>query len=243
MEKKMPLYAVMLYKRGKNRYNTAVLLSVIIPVYNEVLHIDAILERIKTVDTEKQIIVVDDFSTDGTRDRLRSRKDIILLLHTRNRGKGAAIRTGLEYVKGEIVIIQDADLEYSPEDYKRLLEPIRNKRTRVVYGSRILGRGKFLVSSFIANRFLTFLTNILYNTHLTDMETCYKLITSDLFKDLDLISNRFEVEPEITCKILKKRETIVEIPVFYEGRRKGKKIGVRDGIQAIWNIVKWKICI
>jgi glycosyltransferase involved in cell wall biosynthesis len=243
MEKKMPLYAVMLYKRGKNRYNTAVLLSVIIPVYNEVLHIDAILERIKAVDTEKQIIVVDDFSTDGTRDRLRSRKDIILLLHTRNRGKGAAIRTGLEYVKGEIVIIQDADLEYSPEDYKRLLEPIRNKRTRVVYGSRILGRGKFLASSFIANRFLTFLTNILYNTHLTDMETCYKLITSDLFKDLDLISNRFEVEPEITCKILKKRETIVEIPVFYEGRRKGKKIGVRDGIQAIWNIVKWKIRI
>jgi glycosyltransferase involved in cell wall biosynthesis len=217
-----------------------VLLSVIIPVYNEVLHIDAILKRIKAADIDKQIIVVDDFSTDGTRDLLRPRKDIILLLHSQNRGKGAAIRTGLEFVKGEIVIIQDADLEYSPQDYKRLLEPIRNKRTRVVYGSRILGRGRFLASSFIANRFLTFLTNILYNAHLTDMETCYKMITFDLLKTLDLISNRFEVEPEITCKILKKREVIVEIPISYEGRRKGKKIGVLDGIQAIWNIVKWK---
>ena len=216
------------------------LLSVIIPVFNEKDHIEAILERIKAVDIEKTIIVVDDLSTDGTRDLIRERKDITVLLHEKNRGKGAAIRTGLEHARGTITIIQDADLEYSPEDYHRLIEPILQKRTCAVYGSRILGQGDFLPHSYLANRFLTCLTNVLYRAHLTDMETCYKMIETRLLKTLNLISNRFEIEPEITCKILKQGETIIELPIQYKGRRQGKKIGVLDGIQAIWNIVKWK---
>lgn len=216
------------------------LLSVIIPVFNEKKHIEAILERIKAVEIEKQIIVIDDLSTDGTRDLIEQRKDITVLLHPRNLGKGAAIRTGLRHVQGDITIIQDADLEYSPEDYHHLIEPILNQQTRVVYGSRILGRGCFLPHSYLANRFLTCLTNVLYRAHITDMETCYKMLETDILKNLGLISNRFEIEPEITCKILKRRERIIEIPVAYTGRREGKKIGIPDGIQAIWNIIKWK---
>jgi glycosyltransferase involved in cell wall biosynthesis len=217
-----------------------VLLSVIIPVFNEKDHVEAILERIKAINIDKSIIVIDDLSTDGTREIIREHKDIIVLLHDRNRGKGAAIRTGLNHVQGTITIIQDADLEYSPDDYHRLIEPILQKRARVVYGSRILGHGRFLPHSYLANRFLTCLTNILYRAHITDMETCYKMIETDLLKDLGLISNRFEIEPEITCKILKKGEKIIELPIQYKGRRQGKKIGVLDGIQAIWNIIKWK---
>jgi glycosyltransferase involved in cell wall biosynthesis len=217
-----------------------VLLSVIIPVFNEKDHLEAILERIKAVDIEKTIIVVDDLSTDGTRELIRNRQDITVLLHERNRGKGAAIRTGLEHARGTITIIQDADLEYSPEDYHRLIKPIMQKRTRVVYGSRILGKGDFLPHSYFANRVLTCLTNVLYRAHITDMETCYKMIDTRLLKHLNLISNRFEIEPEITCKILKKGVPIIELPIHYTGRRQGKKIGVLDGIQAIWNIVKWK---
>jgi dolichol-phosphate mannosyltransferase len=214
---------------------------VIIPVFNEVQHIGMVLERIKTVNIEKQIIVVDDFSTDGTRDFLKSQKDITILFHDKNRGKGAAIRTALESVQGDVTVIQDADLEYSPQDYLRLIEPIHNLQTRVVYGSRILGKGHFLPHSYIANRFLTLLTNVLYHAHITDMETCYKMINSGILKTLELKSRRFEIEPEITCKILKKGEKIVEIPIHYQGRRIGKKIGILDGFQAIWNIAKWKI--
>lgn len=216
------------------------ILTVIIPVYNEISHINQVLTRVDQVHIPKQVIVVDDCSTDGTRDFMKSRKDVMVIFHNKNKGKGAAIRTALALVKGDMTIIQDADLEYSPDDYHRLIRPIQNMQTRVVYGSRILGKGRFLAHSFIANRFLTLLTNVLYNAHLSDMETCYKMISTDLLKDLHLISNRFEIEPEITCKILKNREPIVEIPVFYEGRREGKKIGMLDGIQAIWNIVKWK---
>lgn len=215
-------------------------MSVIIPVFNEKDHIETILERIKSVEIEKTIIVVDDLSTDGTRELIKHRKDIIVLLHTKNMGKGAAIRTGLKHAHSDITIIQDADLEYSPDDYYCLIEPLLKKQTRIVYGSRILGRGCFLPHSYLANRFLTLLTNVLYKAHMTDMETCYKMIETDLLKELDLISNHFEIEPEITCKILKKGEKIIEIPITYTGRREGKKIGVRDGIQAIWNIVKWK---
>lgn len=214
--------------------------TVIIPVYNEKNNIETIIRLVERVGLAQEIIVVDDFSHDGTRDLLRKRKGIKTVFHERNMGKGAAIRSGLQIASGDVVIIQDADLEYSPEQYPQLIKPIKEKRTNVVYGSRILGKGSFLKSSYFANRFLTLLTNILFSSHISDMETCYKVIRTELLRNLHLISSRFEIEPEITCKILKKGEKIVEIPISYTGRRKGKKIGVKDGIQAIWNLVKWK---
>lgn len=214
--------------------------TVIIPVYNEKNNIETIIRLVERVGLAQEIIVVDDFSVDGTRDLLRKRKGIKTIFHGRNRGKGTAIRSGLQIASGDVVIIQDADLEYSPEQYPQLIKPIKEKKTSVVYGSRILGKGSFLKSSYFANRFLTLLTNILFSSHISDMETCYKVIRTELLRDLHLISSRFEIEPEITCKILKRKEKIVEIPISYTGRREGKKIGVKDGIQAIWNLVKWK---
>lgn len=214
--------------------------TVIIPVYNEKDNINAVIDVVKSVGIVQEIIVVDDFSVDGTRDLLRKRKGIKTIFHEKNRGKGAAVRSGLQIASGDIVIIQDADLEYSPEQYPQLIKPIKEKKTSVVYGSRILGKGSFLKSSYFANRFLTFLTNVLFGSHISDMETCYKVIKTELLRDLHLISSRFEIEPEITCKILKRKEKIVEIPISYTGRKKGKKIGVKDGIQAIWSLVKWK---
>lgn len=214
--------------------------TVIIPVYNEKDNINAVIDVVKSVGIVQEIIVVDDFSVDGTRDLLRKRKGIKTIFHEKNRGKGAAVRSGLQIASGDIVIIQDADLEYSPEQYPQLIKPIKEKKTSVVYGSRISGKGSFLKSSYFANRFLTFLTNVLFGSHISDMETCYKVIKTELLRDLHLISSRFEIEPEITCKILKRREKIVEIPISYTGRKKGKKIGVKDGIQAIWSLIKWK---
>ena len=214
--------------------------TVIIPVYNEKDNINAVIDVVKSVGIAQEIIVVDDFSVDGTRDFLKKRKGIKTIFHEKNRGKGAAIRSGLQIASGDIVIIQDADLEYSPKQYSQLIKPIKEKRTNVVYGSRILGKGSFMKSSYFANRLLTFLTNVLFGSHISDMETCYKVIKTELLRDLHLISSRFEIEPEITCKILKRREKIVEIPISYTGRKKGKKIGVKDGIQAIWSLVKWK---
>jgi hypothetical protein len=131
-------------------------------------------------------------------------------------------------------------MEYSPQDYTRLLKPIKDGKANVVYGSRFLGRGEFLTASYYANRTLTLLTNLLFGSRLTDMETCYKLVRTDLLQSLGLISSRFEIEPEITCKILKKKERLVEVPITYKGRARGKKIGPKDGVQAIWNLLKWK---
>lgn len=216
-------------------------LSVIIPVYNEADNIKRILSAVENVKINKEIIVVDDFSTDGTREFLRKKQGIKLVFHKKNMGKGTAIRSALKIVSGDFVIIQDADLEYSPNQYTKLFKPIKENSTKVVYGSRILGKGVFLKSSYYANRFLTLLTNVLFNGHITDMETCYKMIETKLLKNLNLTSSRFEIEPEITCKILKRKEKIVELPITYKGRKKGKKIGVKDGIQAIWNLVKWKL--
>ena len=221
-------------------YNVCVKLSVIIPVYNEVDHIEQVLSSVQKVHMAKEVIVVDDCSQDGTTGILRAHSDIKTLFHQKNRGKGAAIRSGLTVTSGDYVVIQDADLEYSPAQYQFLLKPLEKNQTRVVYGSRILGKGTFIRSSYYANRFLTCLTNILFCSHLTDMETCYKVIDTALLKSLNLTSSRFEIEPEITCKLLKRKEKIVELPITYEGRKKGKKIGIKDGIQAIWNILKWK---
>ena len=218
----------------------AMKVSIIVPVYNEKQNIDKIIGAVEAVDIDKEIIVVDDFSTDSTREFLKTKSGIRVVFHEKNMGKGTAIRSGLEVAQGDIVIIQDADLEYSPSDYPKLLQPIKDGKAKVVYGSRILGKGEFLRSSYYANRFLTLLTNLLFHGHITDMETCYKLVETNLFRDMNLISSRFEIEPEITCKILRKKEKIVELPIKYKGRKKGKKIGVKDGVQAIWNLVKWK---
>lgn len=215
-------------------------LSVIIPVYNERGHIKEIIAAVQAVPVQKEVIVVDDGSTDGTRDLLKNGQGFKVILHDRNLGKGAAIRSGLAAVTGDVVVIQDADLEYSPQDYGKLLKPIKEGKTRVVYGSRILGRGEFLPASYYANRTLTLLTNLLFGSRLTDMETCYKVIQAALLQCLGLVSSRFEIEPEITCKILKRKEAIVEVPIKYRGRTRGKKIGPRDGVQAIWNLLKWK---
>jgi len=163
-----------------------------------------------------------------------------VIFHEQNRGKGAGIRSGLAQATGDLVIIQDADLEYSPDEFPKLIRPIVEGRTRVVYGSRMLGKGVFLKRSYYANRFLSLLTNLLYRGRITDMETCYKVIDRKLMLGLNLVSARFEIEPEITCKILKSRERVIEIPIRYQGRRAGKKIGPKDGIQAVWNLLKWK---
>lgn len=214
--------------------------SIIIPVYNEKQNISELLQAVEVVALDLEIIVVDDFSTDGTRDYLRKKKGINIVFHEKNMGKGAAIRSGLKVATGSVVIIQDADLEYSPSEYPKLLAPIKERKARVVYGSRILGKGEFLKLSYYANRLLTLLTNLLFNSQITDMETCYKVVETKLLRDLHLISSRFEIEPEITCKILKRRERICELPVTYKARKKGKKIGMKDGVQAIWNLIKWK---
>jgi glycosyltransferase involved in cell wall biosynthesis len=215
-------------------------ISVIIPVYNERNHTNDVIKAVEAVPLNKEIIVIDDCSSDGTRNILEKRQGIKLILHGKNMGKGAAIRSGLKFVTGDCVIIQDADMEYSPKDYIQLLQPVTEGKTRVVYGSRILGKGEFMMASYFANRVLTLFTNLLFHSRLTDMETCYKLLRTGLLRSLKLTSSRFEVEPEITCKILKKGERIVEIPIKYKARRKGKKIGAKDGVQAVWSLLKWK---
>jgi len=215
--------------------------SIIIPVYNEERNIAEVVRRVKAVDIDKEIILIDDGSKDQSREVIGGIEGVRKVFHSKNLGKGRAVRTGLEAAGGDVVIIQDADLEYDPGDYIRLLAPLEARETNVVYGSRFLGGGQFLAGSFWANRFLTFLTNVLYRGRITDMETCYKVVRTDLIKDLDLASNRFEIEPEITTKLLKRREKIVEIPIKYQGRRHGKKIGPWDGVAAIFNLVKWRL--
>lgn len=219
-------------------------LSVIIPVYNEEGTISNIIRKVKSVKVEKEIIVVDDFSTDGTKEILENSGNLKIIFHDRNRGKGAAIKTGLKCVSGEVVIIQDADMEYDPQDYHKLLEPIIKKKAQAVYGSRFMGKGEFFVfPHYIGNKFLTFCTNLLFNSHLTDMETCYKMVRTDVLKSLKLESNRFEIEPEITAKLLKKGYKIYEVPVYYKGRQvwEGKKIGWKDGFIAFFKLMKYRL--
>ncbi|MFH1837581.1 MAG: glycosyltransferase family 2 protein [Candidatus Omnitrophota bacterium] len=223
-------------------------LSVLVPVYNEVKTLPNIIDKIKAVDIEKEIILVDDFSTDGTRELLvekfeHSSGDVRVFYHEKNGGKGRAVRTALEHASGEFCIIQDADLEYDPNDFKRLVEYAEERSEAAVYGSRFLDGWKSTsFPHFIVNKSLTVLTNLLFGSNLTDMETCYKLVRTDIMKDLDLRADRFELEPEITSKLLKKGHSIPEIAISYQGRsyHEGKKIGWRDGIEAVWTLFKLK---
>jgi glycosyltransferase involved in cell wall biosynthesis len=220
-------------------------LSILIPIYNERATALEIIKRVQAVAFEKEIIAVDDGSTDGTRELLPAiEKDgVIVLYHDHNRGKGAAIRTALERATGDIIVIQDADLEYDPRDYTQLVQPIVEKRAKVVYGSRFLGpRMAMFFWHMLANKMLTLMTNILYDTILSDMETGYKAFRADILKAMPLRSHRFDFEPEVTAKVLKQRIRIFEVPISYYGREysEGKKIGMKDGFIAIWTLLKYR---
>jgi glycosyltransferase involved in cell wall biosynthesis len=221
------------------------LLSVIIPVYNEERTVRPLLDKVLAAPIEKQIVIVDDGSTDGTRAILSSiqRPDVRVILHDRNQGKGAAIRTAIPEVRGDITIIQDADLEYDPADYPRLMKPILDGVADVVYGSRFLGgeRRALLFTHAVGNKVLTFLSNLCTNLNLTDMETCYKVFRTEILKGIRIRSNRFNFEPEITAKIAKRRARVVEVPISYWGRdyNEGKKIGWKDGVSALLTIVRY----
>ncbi len=220
-------------------------LSIIIPVYNEKDTIREIIERVKAVDIEKEIILVDDFSTDGSREILKglAAKGERVFFHERNMGKGAALRTGFAHVTGDYCIVQDADLEYDPEDYHRLIAPVLKGKAVVVYGSRFTGEHRnMFFHHWVGNKFLTLVTNLLYNTTISDMETCYKLFRSDIIKSVNIKSNRFNFEPEITAKVLKKGFRIYEVPISYAGREfsEGKKITWRDGFSALWTLLKYR---
>jgi glycosyltransferase involved in cell wall biosynthesis len=223
-------------------------LSIIMPVFNERNTIKEILRRVRQVDLgdlEREIVIVDDGSSDGTRDILAMEEDsgTRVIYHTENRGKGAAVRTGFGAATGDLILIQDADLEYDPDDYPKLIEPVLRGKAQVVYGSRFTGpRKNMLFWHFVGNRFLALLTNILYNTTLSDMETCYKLLAREALEGIELKSDHFDIEPEITAKILKKRIRIYEVPISYAGREmeEGKKITWRDGIPALWTLIKYR---
>jgi glycosyltransferase involved in cell wall biosynthesis len=218
-------------------------ISVVMPVYNEKSTLEKILEKVRAVDIEKEIIMVDDGSTDGTREMLREMKlpeNERVFFHEKNMGKGAALRTGFQHVTGDFIMIQDADLEYDPQDYFKMLKPVQEGHARVVYGSRFMGeRRNIFLHHWVGNRFLTLVANILFNTTLSDMETCYKLIETGIIKSIKIKSNKFTVEPEMTAKILKKKIRIYEVPISYYGREytEGKKITWRDGFGALAAII------
>ncbi len=222
------------------------LLSVVMPVFNERQTIDEIIRRVLAVPVRTQLIVVDDCSTDGTREmlyELQRELGFVLLKQPRNQGKGAALRRGFAAVTGDLVIIQDADLEYSPEEYPLLTNLITSGRADVVFGSRFLGTHRvFLLTHYLGNRLLTFITNVLYNTMLTDMETCYKVMRTDVLRSMELRSDGFGIEPEITAKVFKRRYKVYEVPISYDGRGydEGKKITWRDGIVALWVLLKYR---
>jgi glycosyltransferase involved in cell wall biosynthesis len=223
-------------------------LSVIVPVFNERNTVVEIVRRMRAVElpVEREIVLVDDGSDDGTRAVLPQLGDstVRVVTHPHNRGKGAAVRTGLANVTGDLVIVQDADLEYDPEDWPRLLAPVLKGKAQVVYGSRFTGeRRNMFFLHWLGNRFLSLVTNVLYNTTLSDMETCYKVFDRRILDGIKLRSERFEFEPEITAKILKKRIRIYEVPISYAGREaeEGKKITWHDGFSALWTLLKYRV--
>lgn len=222
-------------------------LSVIVPAYNEVHTIEEILRRIQATGLADEIVVVDDGSTDGTREILQEldgQGPVRVILHAQNRGKGAAVRTGIQHARGELMLIQDADLEYDPRDYEELLKPIQEELADVVYGSRFLGapRRPTMFWHMLANKMLTLMTNILYDTILTDMETGYKLFRREVVEGMQLRAQRFDFEPEFTAKILKRRVRIFEVPITFNPRdyEEGKKIGLRDAFEAVWALLKYR---
>jgi glycosyltransferase involved in cell wall biosynthesis len=234
-------------------------LSIAIPVYNEKGTVREILKQVRSVNLdvnvdvgdvihlEREIVVVDDYSTDGTREVLREeaeKGDLKLLFHERNRGKGAGVSTAIAHSTGDIVLIQDADLEYDPRDYPALVRPILEGRVKVVYGSRFLGpRKAMLFWHMLGNKFLTLVTNVMYNAILSDMETCYKVLDGELARSLNLKSEGWGIDPEITAKVLKRGHRIFEVPISYYGREyyEGKKISWRDGFRVLWTLLKYRV--
>ena len=222
-------------------------ISVVMPVYNELKTIDKIASRVLDNVYDAELIIVDDFSTDGTREKLKTIAQdarVKVFFHEKNQGKGAALRTGFQHVTGEVVIVQDADLEYDPREYKHLLEPILDGRADVVYGSRFLG-GPHRVLYFwhyVGNQALTLLSNMMSNLNLTDMETCYKVFRSEVLKKISFRSNRFGFEPEFTMKVAKNHFRIYEISISYSGRSyaEGKKVNWKDGVKAIFSILYFR---
>lgn len=227
-------------------------LSILIPVYNEAKTIIPLLDLVKSAQIEgllRELIIVDDGSTDGTTEILKTleahKYNAKIFYHKRNQGKGAALRTAQQHAAGDIIIIQDADLEYDPNEYAKLLAPILNGRADVVYGSRLSGGSitrSFKFMHLFGNKFLSLLTNVLYDCTLTDMETCYKVMRGPIFKAISIKSNRFDFEPEITAKILKQGVRFYEMPISYYGRdySEGKKITWKDGFVAIWTLFKYR---
>ena len=232
-----------------DQISTNILLSIVVPCFNEINTLEEVIQKIKNSPiSNKEIIIVDDFSTDGSREFLEKITDenIKIKFHKKNKGKGAALRTGINCAKGDVVIIQDADLEYDPEDYPNIINPIIKNKADVVYGSRFKGGQPHRVVYFwhrVGNGFLTLLSNIFTDLNLSDMETCYKAFKREIIQSIKIEENRFGFEPEITAKISKKNYRIYEVGISYYGRtyKEGKKIGWKDGVQAILCILKYNL--
>jgi glycosyltransferase involved in cell wall biosynthesis len=222
------------------------LLSVVMPVYNERATVAEMIGRVLAVPLRIELLTIDDASTDGSREilqQLAQERGFRVLLQERNQGKGAAVRRGIQEATGHVIVVQDADLEYSPEEYPELLDLIVKGKADAVFGSRFIGRHRcFLFTHYLANLFLNLVTNVLYNTTLTDMETCFKAVRAELLKSMALKSDRFGIEPEITAKLFKRGARVYEVPITYEGRdyAEGKKITWKDGFPALWTLIKYR---